>query len=476
MSFNINWESIGKDSLSSWTKDLLNDSLNTGKRPNALSSDIKIIDLNFGSQAPDFEILEIGDLGPDRFRGIFKFNYQGDASITLNTKVQANPLKIFQDNLADDLTEIEPSCEFSNFATPKFVMANDEFSIPLNIRLSKIKLSSIIIIVFSKTKGLTLVFKNDPLESISINSTFDKIKPLANFIQKKIETQISELFKEFLPNLLYKFSLQYTVEKFDQFHQDLLAEHHQHQQENRVNFNDIDPERPLQISSGSLERLASLARSRQTLAMGQSGSADNMNPDLITKNYLNAIMLKSMDYGTTTRVSINDMSFRYLDENLDLIKEFQSRAFFRNGVNNNSSEITNPKRRVIKLGKRKQPKQLDPDISLDEEREPETPNTSEETLSEQTIKHPTPIKQTKEFLPSPLYSEMSKPRTPQQRPSALQVPFGFSSPRIDKLDELKINSRRAKLDQLMKRGTNDLLIHRGLFHHNDYFPPPPYWI
>ena len=54
--------------------------------------------MNFGKIAPDFEILEIGELDRDRFRGIFKIDYQGDFHLTLHTKVQANPLNIYYHN------------------------------------------------------------------------------------------------------------------------------------------------------------------------------------------------------------------------------------------------------------------------------------------------------------------------------------------------------------------------------------------
>lgn len=43
------------------------------------------------AQPPDLEILEIGDLSTDRFRGIFRLTYSGDAYIVLQTKVQVRP-------------------------------------------------------------------------------------------------------------------------------------------------------------------------------------------------------------------------------------------------------------------------------------------------------------------------------------------------------------------------------------------------
>lgn len=39
-------------------------------------------------QPPELEILEIGDLSTDRFRGIFRLTYSGDAYIVLQTRVQ----------------------------------------------------------------------------------------------------------------------------------------------------------------------------------------------------------------------------------------------------------------------------------------------------------------------------------------------------------------------------------------------------
>ena len=45
-------------------------------------------EFNLGSVAPDLEMLEIGELGEDKFRGVFKLKYSGDAYIVLQTKVQ----------------------------------------------------------------------------------------------------------------------------------------------------------------------------------------------------------------------------------------------------------------------------------------------------------------------------------------------------------------------------------------------------
>ena len=87
-------------------------------------------------------------------------------------------------------------------------MSNEQFAIPLDLKLSDIKINGIGIIVFSKSKGLTLVFRNDPLDSIKVSSTFDTVQVLANFT-KQIENQIRDLFRETLPTLIHQLSLKY---------------------------------------------------------------------------------------------------------------------------------------------------------------------------------------------------------------------------------------------------------------------------
>jgi mitochondrial distribution and morphology protein 34 len=80
-------------------------------------------------------------------------------------------------------------------------------TIPLQITLSEIKLSAFIILVFSKQKGLTLVFRNDPLESLKVSSTFDSIPFVCEYLQKEIEMQLRVLMMEELPAIIHRLSL-----------------------------------------------------------------------------------------------------------------------------------------------------------------------------------------------------------------------------------------------------------------------------
>lgn len=77
----------------------------------------------------------------------------------------------------------------------------------MQITLSQFKLSGFIILVFSKAKGITLVFRNDPLESLKVSSTFDSIPFIKEYLQKEIERQVRGLFQEELPVAVHRLSL-----------------------------------------------------------------------------------------------------------------------------------------------------------------------------------------------------------------------------------------------------------------------------
>lgn len=89
MAFNFNWSPLTADEdFYERARDLLTTALNKSPKPPIIVDDILVTELNLGSVPPELEILEIGDLAEDRFRGIFKMCYSGDAFLTLRTRVQ----------------------------------------------------------------------------------------------------------------------------------------------------------------------------------------------------------------------------------------------------------------------------------------------------------------------------------------------------------------------------------------------------
>lgn len=156
------------------------------------------------------EILEIGDLSRDRFRGIFRLTYAGDAHLVLSTKVQANPLSKPTPQPSSSSGSDPDGDTFMPFATASatrgILFAAAPLIVPMQLRLSHVRLRAIIVLVVSKTKGITLVFKNDPLESVQVSSTFDSVAVIAKYLQQEIEGQLKEVFREDLPGIIHRLS------------------------------------------------------------------------------------------------------------------------------------------------------------------------------------------------------------------------------------------------------------------------------
>lgn len=106
MAFNFNWSPLTADAeFYLRAQEMLTTALNKNPKPPIIVDDILVSELNLGSVPPDLEILEIGDLAEDRFRGIFKMCYSGDAFLTLKTRVQVRcPRSCFPLRLSRDIT------------------------------------------------------------------------------------------------------------------------------------------------------------------------------------------------------------------------------------------------------------------------------------------------------------------------------------------------------------------------------------
>ncbi|KAH8915720.1 hypothetical protein BT69DRAFT_1356348 [Atractiella rhizophila] len=193
MSFTFKWPSFSDDFYAK-ASEILVQGLNRGPMPPIIADKIEVEELNMGTIPPELRILSIGDIALDRFRGIFQLNYTGDAHIVLKTKVQANPL-----NHPRPPTVDLPS-------VPSILFASTPLTVPMYLRLSSLRISATIVLVVSKQKGITMVFKNDPLQSVEVSSTFDNIQVMKGFIQREIEGQLRELFRGDLPELIHKLS------------------------------------------------------------------------------------------------------------------------------------------------------------------------------------------------------------------------------------------------------------------------------
>ncbi|KAF9450967.1 hypothetical protein P691DRAFT_700310, partial [Macrolepiota fuliginosa MF-IS2] len=202
MSFTFNWPRFS-DQFHHDAIQMLNTALNKGNKPPIIADKIEVVELEMGTQPPELEIRDIGDLTVDQFRGIFRLTYSGDAHLVLKTKVQANPLNHKQPDI------------HLMAGSRGMLAAQQPLVVPMLLRLSHFRLSSYVVLVVSKQKGITLVFKTDPLQNVDINSTFDSIAVIQKFIQREIEGQLRQMFREDLPGIIHRLSQQWVKAKVE---------------------------------------------------------------------------------------------------------------------------------------------------------------------------------------------------------------------------------------------------------------------
>ena len=303
MAFNFNWSPLIADTER--VRDMLTNALNKSPKPPIIVDDIVVNELNLGSTPPELEILEIGDLAEDKFRGIFRMSYTGDAYLTLKTKVQANPLNTY--------LSAKPT-----FASPQPLAANSSLTIPIQITLSDIWLSGFVILVFSKQKGITIVFRNDPLESLKVSSTFDSIPFVRDYLQKTIESQLRDLFMEDLPAIIHRLSLRHfsseypdhppegqdgmrdDTEEFDRrFSSSLQQSASNRDTEESSSFLfDSPSETYASFSQRSLLRLAALTESHRTLSLFTPSISDT-----VYRAWTSTSVREELSNGTNTPMS-----------------------------------------------------------------------------------------------------------------------------------------------------------------------------
>ncbi|KAI0701182.1 hypothetical protein BC835DRAFT_1265251 [Cytidiella melzeri] len=202
MSFTFKWPRFSNQFHADAIQ-MLDAALNKGNKPPVIADKIEVVELEMGTQPPELEIRDIGELTMDQFRGIFRLTYEGDAHIVLRTKVQANPLNHKQPDI------------HMMAGSRGMLAAKHPLVVPMLLRLSHFKLNSYVVLVVSKSKGITLVFKTDPLQNVDINSTFDSIAVIQKFIQREIEGQLRQMFKEDLPGIIHRLSQRWVKTKVE---------------------------------------------------------------------------------------------------------------------------------------------------------------------------------------------------------------------------------------------------------------------
>ena len=109
---------------------------------------------------------------------------------------------------------------------------------------------------------MTLVFRNDPLESLKVSSTFDAIPFVRNYLQKEIEGQLRTLLMDELPLIIHRLSLRLFNKEFQEKDDEGLANEGQDSsaEDKTVDPLASPPQDPVDISGNVLDasQIASL--------------------------------------------------------------------------------------------------------------------------------------------------------------------------------------------------------------------------
>jgi hypothetical protein len=163
-----------------------------GQRLSAMVDTIYVKELYFGNAPPELEILELGELSEGKFKAFFKLVYDGDAHILLQTKVQANP--------------VSTSALRSKFTEIDIFAADKPLVLPMQLTISRLKFSGILSMSMCKKKGCSLTFKNDPIQSVHVSSTFDNLPNIRRYLQNEIESHLRWTVIEVIPELIHTLS------------------------------------------------------------------------------------------------------------------------------------------------------------------------------------------------------------------------------------------------------------------------------
>lgn len=187
MSFQFNWPEFS-DELRQSLSLQIEEAINEAAIPSTIIGKIAVTVFEPGSKPPDLEFLEISELTLETARTTLRLAYDGDARMTIQLQVQANPLHILTGQ--DDLVP------------GRVVAAGDSFIVPMELTISKLRLNTIIVLNVNRLHGVTVTFRNDPLESMEVSSSFDGIAK--GFIQEELEKRVREALRTSVPQVIHE--------------------------------------------------------------------------------------------------------------------------------------------------------------------------------------------------------------------------------------------------------------------------------
>lgn len=98
-------------------------------------------------------------------------------------------------------------------SNPSILAADCPLIVPMQLKISLLKLRAIVVLIVSRTTGVTLSFKTDPLESVLVSSTFDSLPSVRRHLQAEIENRLRDLFQKELPAMIHLLSNEWLKKK-----------------------------------------------------------------------------------------------------------------------------------------------------------------------------------------------------------------------------------------------------------------------
>ncbi|KAH3684378.1 hypothetical protein WICPIJ_004654 [Wickerhamomyces pijperi] len=232
---------------------------------------IKLQSLNFGTQSPNFELLEVPELSTSKFKGLFKFNYQGQLTMTITAEIEINALNLIP---------------FDRFTKPHFILSGKSTIIPVDFEIKDLKIDALITVVYindpiTGQDELIVVFNEDPEIQLNLKTSIDEL--IDEDVFESIKADALQFAKEVIKGDLPKFLR--DASKFKDLEKDIVnAESNKFQAARLGEDEDGDSETGSEQRSMTLSKAINLDfLDYDTLALNDVGFVDVCQRNSIEK-------------------------------------------------------------------------------------------------------------------------------------------------------------------------------------------------
>lgn len=206
----------------------LTEAFESSRMPPMMLEPARVVSISFGDNPPELAFDSIQHVDTTRAHVIFLFRYAGNASLTLRTTIQANPLRDCYQNKS-----------WPCFVRPKVVGADTNLTMPFFLRLTNIVLESYVDIVYTR-EGVVINFRDNPVKRAVPRSSLDIIPGVQRMISQMLLSQLCDAFFEDIPEAVWKMTSKKREEPDPFFGARRWSQQHQ----SHVRFSELGVRRP----------------------------------------------------------------------------------------------------------------------------------------------------------------------------------------------------------------------------------------